>query len=88
MLYLLMAVGLTMIFLASAVAKAPINTDDKGVTIKGYDTVAYFTKGMPVKGKDAFSFEWKGATWLFSSKEHMELFVKNPEKYAPRYGGY
>ena len=88
MLCLLMAAGLTMTFSASALARAPINSDDGGVTIKGYDTVAYFTKGKPVKGKDAFSFEWKGAKWLFSSNEHMELFVKDPEKYAPQYGGY
>ncbi len=87
-LCLLMAAGLTMAFSASTLAKAPINTHDRGVTIKGYDTVAYFTKEKPVKGKDKFSFEWKGAKWLFSSKEHMELFAKNPEKYAPQYGGY
>jgi YHS domain-containing protein len=83
-----MAVGLTMIFSANALAKAPINTDGRGVTIKGYDTVAYFTKGMPVKGKDEFSVEWKRARWLFSSKEHKELFANNPGKYAPQYGGY
>jgi YHS domain-containing protein len=87
-LCLLMAFGLTITFSECALAKAPINTGDSGVTIKGYDTVAYFTKGKPVKGKDAFSLEWKGVKWLFTSKNHMELFAKNPEKYAPQYGGY
>jgi len=56
--------------------------------IKGYDTVAYFTEGKPVEGKDEFSTEYNEATWLFSSHENLELFIEDPEKYAPQYGGY
>ena len=56
--------------------------------IKGYDTVAYFTENRPVKGKDEFSIEYNEATWLFSSKENLDLFTAEPEKYAPQYGGY
>ena len=66
----------------------PVNADSKGIAIKGYDTVAYFTMGKPVKGDRQFAHEWNGASWLFSSKEHLELFVAGPEKYAPQYGGY
>jgi YHS domain-containing protein len=50
--------------------------------------VAYFTLGKPVKGDSQFGHTWKGATWLFSSKEHLDLFAAAPEKYAPQYGGY
>lgn len=56
--------------------------------IRGYDTVAYFTQGKPVKGKDEFSTEYNEATWLFASQEHLDLFLADPEKYAPQYGGY
>lgn len=56
--------------------------------IRGYDVVAYFTVGKPVKGNEEFSFQWKDATWLFSSKENMEAFSHDPEKYAPQFGGY
>lgn len=56
--------------------------------IKGYDTVAYFTQGAAVEGDDEFSTEYLGATWLFSSQENLDLFVEDPEKYAPQYGGY
>lgn len=56
--------------------------------IRGYDTVAYFTEGKPVKGNKAHSTEYKGATWQFASKNNLDLFVANPEKYAPQYGGY
>ena len=56
--------------------------------IKGYDPVAYFTVGKPVKGNAKYSFEWKNATWIFSSQENRDAFAKDPEKYAPQYGGY
>lgn len=56
--------------------------------INGYDTVAYFTLGKPVKGQDALVHEWMGAKWKFSSQAHLDLFKANPEKYAPQYGGY
>ncbi|MEM7357764.1 MAG: YHS domain-containing (seleno)protein [Pseudomonadota bacterium] len=56
--------------------------------IKGYDTVAYFTEGKPVKGDEEFSTEYNEATWLFSSQENLDLFKADPEKYAPQYGGY
>ena len=66
----------------------PINIDSDGIALKGYDTVAYFTVGKPVKGDLQFSHEWKGSKWLFSSKEHLDLFASSPGKYAPQYGGY
>jgi YHS domain-containing protein len=56
--------------------------------INGYDTVAYFTVGKPVKGLDSFVYEWNGAKWKFSSQDNLDLFKGSPEKYAPQYGGY
>lgn len=56
--------------------------------IKGYDTVAYFTEGKPLEGTEDYSTEYKNATWLFSSQENLDLFLSNPQKYAPQYGGY
>ncbi len=61
---------------------------DEKLVIKGYDPVAYFTTGKPVKGAKDFEYQWMGATYRFSSKENLELFKKTPEKYAPQYGGY
>jgi YHS domain-containing protein len=77
------------ILLACSSARiTPVNVDADGVAIKGYDPVAYFTMGGPVKGQKEFQQEWQGATWRFSSQEHLALFQANPEKYAPQYGGY
>lgn len=60
----------------------------KAGAIKGYDPVAYFTEDRPVKGDDKYSFDWNGATWHFSSQEHLDMFKASPEKYSPQYGGF
>lgn len=68
----------------------PVNTLDSptGAAIKGYDPVAYFTQGRPVRGVAEHSVEHAGATWLFSSAEHKTLFQQAPDTYLPAYGGY
>lgn len=65
-----------------------INVDANGVALKGYDPVAYFTEGRPVKGQEKFQHEWQGAKWRFASQEYLAMFQENPEKYKPQYGGY
>ncbi len=62
--------------------------DDKGLAIKGYDPVAYFTDNKPMQGKVEFVHEWAGAKWNFASAEHRDAFKAAPEKYAPQYGGF
>ncbi|MHA4806770.1 YHS domain-containing (seleno)protein [Flavitalea flava] len=59
-----------------------------GAAIKGYDAVAYFTEGKPVKGDKKFSYNWKGADWYFSNQQNLTSFKADPVKYAPQYGGY
>jgi YHS domain-containing protein len=67
----------------------PVNTTFFGdKAIEGYDPVAYFTDGKPVEGKKEFRFQWMDANWFFASAAHRDQFQKNPEKYAPAYGGY
>ncbi len=59
-----------------------------GVAIMGYDTVAYFTDGRPMKGTKEFAYDWLGTPWYFANAEHRQLFVDDPVRYAPQYGGY
>ncbi|MEO7531134.1 MAG: YHS domain-containing (seleno)protein [Sediminibacterium sp.] len=59
-----------------------------GKAIRGYDPVAFFKESKPVMGTDSFSMVWKEANWLFSTKENMQAFKENPEKFCPQYGGY
>jgi len=73
----------------TAEAAKPINTTFFGSkAIDGYDTVAYHTQKKAVKGSKSHSHKWQGANWYFSSAQNLELFRKNPTKYAPQYGGY
>ncbi|MGS2718553.1 YHS domain-containing (seleno)protein [Eionea flava] len=60
----------------------------RGYAVSGYDPVAYFTVGQPTKGDKKISTEWNDATWLFATEAHRELFLANPEKYAPAYDGH
>jgi YHS domain-containing protein len=74
--------------LSPAFAIEPVNKTSDGVAIKGYDPVSYFTDRKPVIGSRDFEYVWMGVKWRFSTPEHRDLFIKNPEKYAPKYGGY
>lgn len=65
-----------------------ISTDGNNVALSGYDPVAYFTQSRPVPGDPEITVEWQGATWQFASSDHRALFEGDPEKYAPRYGGF
>lgn len=79
----------TLVFSNQAFSEPPIYTGTfSSVAVSGYDTVAYFTENKAVKGDDSFSTEYKGANWHFSSQENLLKFEKEPEKYAPQYGGY
>lgn len=73
----------------SAFATPPVNkTLLNGLAVEGYDVVAYFTDGKPVKGSKEHELEWMDATWRFASAAHRDLFAKAPYKYVPQYGGY
>jgi YHS domain-containing protein len=69
-------------------AKPEIHTSRGGVALDGYDAVAYFAQGMPVRGDARFEHRWKGAVWRFASADHRDHFVRDPERYAPQFGGY
>ncbi|MGH1365992.1 MAG: YHS domain-containing (seleno)protein [Calditrichia bacterium] len=56
--------------------------------INGYDPVAYFTKQMAVIGDEKHTYSWRDAAWYFSSEENKNLFINNPEKFAPQFGGF
>jgi hypothetical protein len=83
----LAAVGLPV---AAVQAKdAPIYTGTfSSLAVGGYDPVAYFTEGKPVKGDKQFTLKHEGAEWRFVSAANRDAFVADPAKYAPQYGGY
>lgn len=80
--------GLMLLSLFHANAqKSPVYISS-GAAVGGYDVVAYFTQGKPVKGDPKLSYNWHGADWHFSNDANLKLFVANPAMYAPQFGGY
>ncbi|WP_086929265.1 YHS domain-containing (seleno)protein [Agarilytica rhodophyticola] len=75
-----------------AFADSPeIYSHKKRGAVKGIDVVAYYSLpqgAKAVKGSNDYTYEWKGATWKFSSQENLDKFRESPEAYAPQYGGY
>src|SRR6266446_297996 len=85
--------GLTPAAILAGILFAPLlastaRGDEARLSISGYDTVAYFTDGRPVQGKSEFEYLWHKLRWRFASGEHRDLFVKDPNRYAPQYDGY
>ncbi len=84
----ILIIGFLLINYAAVLAKNTSDPKSDRVAIKGYDPVAYFTENRAIKGIDDYSFIWNEAKWHFSNPENRDLFVKNPERYAPQFGGH
>ena len=77
------------------VAVLPLGTSLRSVAarpvplaIKGYDPVAYFAVGKPMRGLPEIEYEWNGYRYRFSRAEHRELFKADPKYYAPQFENY
>ncbi len=67
---------------------ATINVEAGAVILHGYDPVAYFTAGKPMKGEAKYRATYQGAVYHFASKANRAKFLANPAHYAPQYGGF
>lgn len=63
------------------------NVEDN-LAIEGYDPVAYQTVHKALVGKDNLSYTHEGVTYHFVTLDNKELFIKNPSKFEPAYGGW
>lgn len=85
-------VGYGIILLCAGAALAVTRTaiaEEKGtLAIKGYDPVAYFTVGHPVKGLPEFEYEWDELRYHFSREENLKLFKADPVRYAPQFANF
>ena len=59
-----------------------------GVAIEGYDPVSYFLGAEPQLGRPDFEYDWQGVPWHFASAANRDVFARNPDVYAPQYGGH
>ena len=74
-------------FAATAQAAEPVYQNG-GVAVGGFDVVSYHRMQNPVAGNPELTHEWQDVTWRFADETNRRLFVADPEKFAPRYGGY
>jgi len=67
-----------------------LNLHSSGLALDGYDPVAYFPEGgsLAVEGSKQLFVTIRGATYRFHSKKNRELFLEDPEKFEPAYGGW
>ena len=65
-----------------------VAADPVTLAIKGYDPVAYFTDGKPMRGLPEIAYEWNGYRYRFSSAGHRDLFKADPKHYAPQFENY
>ncbi len=90
---LILALGLA---LAGIAAPAPAFADERpvytgfasNVGVSGYDVVAYFTEGRPVRGTTQFRITHQGVEYRFATAAHLAAFRAAPSRYLPQYGGY
>ncbi len=62
--------------------------DLSGVALYGFDPVSYFLEEGPKPGLAEYEIVWSGVAWRFASAANREVFLRDPDTYAPRFGGY
>jgi YHS domain-containing protein len=82
------ALHLGLLAALALVTPIPSLAMDMPLAIQGYDPVAYFTDGKPVRGTAEFEYQWDEHTYRFASAQHRELFKADPVHYAPQFGNY
>ena len=84
-------VVLVLVFLtfgiSPAIAVDKVFKSKSGVAIRGFDAVAFHTEKRAVKGKKEFFYQWNDARWFFKSAENRDLFLADPLRFAPQFGG-
>jgi len=83
-------ISIVSILLIASLAYAGYDTetDKNGIILNGYDAVAYVTVSKALEGNPEITAEHNEAIYQFVSEENRDLFVADPEKYVPQYGGY
>ena len=78
---------LVVVLLASGAGWAQGKAAATHVVLKGYDPVAYFTDGKPMKGAANINYDFDDGRYQFSSAGHRTTFAANPDRYSPQFDG-
>lgn len=86
---LVLALGFAFAAVPAHADTAPVHTGVlSNLAVSGYDAVAYFTDGRPVRGAAQYKLTHQGYEYRFASQAHLDAFRANPARYLPQYGGY
>jgi YHS domain-containing protein len=64
------------------------NSSGDQVMLLGYDPVAYFRSGQPVKGRAELKHSVEGRTYWFADAANRTSFIAAPQNFEPQYGGF
>jgi len=73
---------------AEALVQTVVTDPLSGVAIEGFDPVSYFTEPSPVPGLPDYEYVWQGVPWYFATAANRDVFIRNPDIYAPQFGGH
>ena len=62
--------------------------EGRRIALSGYDPVASFEDGQPVRGSRKFWHSFDDVVYLFRSAQHRGMFAADPERFAPQYESY
>jgi YHS domain-containing protein len=60
---------------------------DGNLVLRGHDPVGYFTAGIAMPSRPEFRVEHEGAVYGFVNETNRRMFITNPERYVPQFGG-
>jgi hypothetical protein len=87
--FALLALTLSALASVSRAASDAQLLDRNGVAVSGYDPVAFFVEGKAVLGKSDLSVRVdNGPIYHFASAENRTIFMADPVRYTPQFGGY
>ncbi|MBC85930.1 MAG: hypothetical protein CL677_02035 [Bdellovibrionaceae bacterium] len=69
---------------------AQYNLVDNTVGLKGFDPVSIFPEGggVALEGDPELFLDFKGVVYYFANMENLNVFLEDPDKYEPTYGGW
>ena len=80
--------GVLLVMQIAVASGFAVDVNENGIALKGHDPVAYFTDEKPTMGSASYTASVDGATYHFVSADHRDVFLADPEKYTPAYGGF
>ena len=87
-LFIALALASALAFASAAGSGASGPPAGKRIALDGFDPVAYFWDGEPIKGTMEFWSVYDGAVYLFRSEDHRAAFAADPNRFAPQFAGF